>query len=68
MALIQPGAAVVLMSRAAVVDFEAFVRRVEEGHFRAATDVFPLEPVPSDDPVRRVNGLLLSAHRTGGFL
>jgi phosphoglycerate dehydrogenase-like enzyme len=35
--------------------------------FSAATDVFPLEPVPSDDPVRRVDGLLLSAHRTGGL-
>ena len=67
LAFIQPGAAVILVSRAAVVDFEAFVRRVEEGHFRAATDVFPLEPVPSDDPVRRVDGLLLSAHRTGGL-
>jgi phosphoglycerate dehydrogenase-like enzyme len=67
LALIQPGAAVILVSRAAVVDFEAFVRRVEEGHFRAATDVFPQEPVPSDDPVRRVDGLLLSAHRTGGL-
>ena len=67
LALIQPGAAVILVSRAAVVDFEAFVRRVEEGHFRAATDVFPLEPVPSDHPVRRVDGLLLSAHRTGGL-
>jgi phosphoglycerate dehydrogenase-like enzyme len=67
LALIQPGAAVILMSRAAVVDFEAFVRHVEEGHFRAATDVFPLEPVPPDDPVRRVQGLLLSAHRTGAL-
>jgi phosphoglycerate dehydrogenase-like enzyme len=67
LALIQPGAAVILVSRAAVVDFEAFVRRVEAGHFRAATDVFPLEPVPSDHPVRRVDSLLLSAHRTGGL-
>ena len=67
MALIQPGAAVILVSRAAVVDFDAFVRRVEQGQFRAATDVFPLEPVPADHPVRRVEGLLLSAHRTGGL-
>jgi phosphoglycerate dehydrogenase-like enzyme len=67
LALIQPGAAVILMSRAAVVDFDAFVRHVEEGHFRAATDVFPVEPVPPDDAVRRVEGILLSAHRTGGL-
>jgi phosphoglycerate dehydrogenase-like enzyme len=67
LALIQQGAAVILVSRAAVVDFEAFVRHVEEGHFRAATDVFPVEPVPPDDQVRQVEGLLLSAHRTGGL-
>jgi len=67
LALIQQGAAVILMSRAAVVDFEAFVGRVAEGQFRAATDVFPVEPVPSDNPVRRVEGLLLSAHRSGGL-
>lgn len=65
--LIQPGSAVLLMSRAAVVDFEAFLRQVKAGRFRAATDVFPVEPVPADDPVRQIEGLLLSAHRTGGI-
>jgi len=67
LALVQPGAAVILMSRAAVVDFKAFVRRAAEGYFRAATDVFPVEPVPPDDPVRRAENMLLSAHRTGGL-
>jgi phosphoglycerate dehydrogenase-like enzyme len=67
-ALIQPGSAVLLMSRAGVVDFPAFLAAVESGHIRAATDVFPEEPVPADDPVRRIPGLLLSAHRTGGTL
>ena len=66
--LIQPGSAFLLMSRAAVVDFDAFVRRVSAGQFRAATDVFPQEPVAADDPVRKVEGLLLSAHRTGGMV
>lgn len=65
--LIEPGSVVLLMSRAAVVDFPAFLRCVEEGRFQAATDVFPVEPVPPDDPVRRIEGLLLSAHRTAGM-
>lgn len=65
--LIRPGSVVLLMSRAAVIDFPCFLRFVEEGRFRAATDVFPLEPVPPDDPVRRNPGLLLSAHRTGAL-
>ena len=38
---------------------------VEAGHFRAATDVFPVEPAPADARARRVEGLLLSAHRAG---
>lgn len=65
--LIRPDAAFLLMSRAAVVDFPAFIDLVRQGRFRAATDVFPVEPVPADDPVRKVEGLLLSAHRTGGM-
>jgi len=65
-ALMQPGAAFLLMSRAAVVDFPALLEAVKYGHIRAATDVFPVEPVPANDPVRNIDGLLLSAHRTGG--
>lgn len=65
-ALMQPGAAFLLMSRAAVVDFPALLEAVKCGHIRAATDVFPVEPVPANDPVRNIDGLLLSAHRTGG--
>jgi phosphoglycerate dehydrogenase-like enzyme len=66
--LMQPGAAFLLMSRAAVVDFPEFIRQVESGRIVAATDVFPIEPVAPDDPVRHVEGLLLSAHRTGGMV
>ena len=42
--LIAPGSVVLLMSRAGVVDFPEFLRQVESGRFRAATDVFPVEP------------------------
>lgn len=65
--LIAPGSCFLLMSRAAVVDFPAFLDAARSGHIRAATDVFPVEPVPKDDPVRKVEHLLLSAHRTGGM-
>jgi phosphoglycerate dehydrogenase-like enzyme len=64
-ALIRPGSALLLMSRAGVVDFPALLAAVESGRLRAATDVFPEEPVPAGDAVRQ-SGLLLSAHRTGG--
>jgi len=65
-ALMQPGSAFLLMSRAAVVDFPAMLAAVGSGHIRAATDVFPDEPVAANDPVRTLPGLILSAHRTGG--
>lgn len=65
-AMMKPGAAFLLMSRAALVDFPAMIEAAESGHIKVATDVFPEEPVAADDPVRRVPGILLSAHRTGG--
>jgi len=65
-ALVKPGAAFLLMSRAAVVDFPAMLEAAASGHIRVATDVFPEEPVKPDDPVRSAPGILLSAHRTGG--
>jgi len=65
--LITPGSAVLLMSRAGVVDFPEFLRAVETGRIRAATDVFPVEPAPPDDPARKVEGLVLSPHRAGAM-
>ena len=60
-------ACVMLMSRAAIVDFDAFVDGAARGRFRAATDVFPEEPLPKDHLCRTVDGLLLSPHRAGGI-
>ena len=64
---IAPGSVVLLMSRAGVVDFPEFLRQIESGRFRAATDVFPVEPAPPDDPARKVEGLVLSPHRAGAM-
>ena len=66
-ALMPEGASLLLMSRAAVVDWRAFTQAAASGRIRAATDVFPAEPVADDDPVRKNPGLLLSAHRAGGM-
>jgi phosphoglycerate dehydrogenase-like enzyme len=65
-ARMRPGAAFLLLSRAAVVDFPAMLAAAAEGRIRVATDVFPVEPVAAEDPVRRHPNVLLSAHRTGG--
>lgn len=65
--LIQPGSIVLLMSRAEVVDWPAFVEGAARGRYKAATDVFPVEPVPPDDPIRKEERVLLSAHRTAAL-
>jgi len=67
LALLPAGARIVLVSRAAVVDFAALYGRVEQGHLLAAIDVWPSEPTPPDDRSRGLEGLVLSAHRAGGI-
>ena len=65
--LMQPGSAFLLMSRAGIVDFPELLTQAEIGRLKVAIDVFPEEPVAGDDPIRRNEGVLLSAHRTGGM-
>jgi phosphoglycerate dehydrogenase-like enzyme len=64
---VPPGAVLLLMSRAGVADFDALCDLVGDGRFRAATDVFPAEPLPPDHRARALDGLLLSPHRAGGM-
>ena len=63
--LIQPNAVVILASRAHVIDFDAATEMVLAGRFKLATDVFPLEPLAADHPIRSAEGATLSAHRAG---
>jgi len=62
-----PGSKLVLLSRADVVDFNALQDAAASGRIEAAIDVFPDEPVASDDRLRRADAILLSAHRAGGL-
>ncbi|MDX2186008.1 MAG: hydroxyacid dehydrogenase [Opitutaceae bacterium] len=65
-ARMRKGACFLLLSRAAVVDFQAMLDAAASGHIRVAVDVFPEEPVPAGDRVRSTPNVLLSAHRAGG--
>jgi len=65
--LLPEGAVLLIMSRAAVVDFDALVQVVREGRIRVAVDVFPEEPLRADHPIRRLDGMLLSPHRAGAM-
>jgi len=67
LALIRPGGLFVLMSRAAVVDFEALTAAARSGRLKVATDVFPEEPFSKDHLIRDLPNVVLSAHRSGGI-
>jgi phosphoglycerate dehydrogenase-like enzyme len=64
-ASMRKGASLILLSRADVVDFDALINVVESGHITAASDVFPQEPTPANDPIRQLDGFIRSAHRAG---
>lgn len=61
------GAALVLVSRAAVVDFDSLVDFARRGRIRVATDVFPQEPLPGTHPARQSGNILLCAHQAGAL-
>ena len=65
--LMQRGAALVLVSRAAVVDFDAMLDFATNGHIRFATDVFPEEPLPSSHRARHIDNAILCAHQAGAM-
>lgn len=67
LAMMQNGAMIILLSRAALADFAALAAETSSGRLKVATDVFPEEPVPANDPIRSVPGMLFSAHRAGAL-
>ncbi|MBI2717263.1 MAG: hydroxyacid dehydrogenase [Rhizobiales bacterium] len=66
-AAMRQGASFVLLSRAGVVDFEALMEAVRSGHIKAASDVFPEEPLAGNHGVRGLENFVLSAHRAGAL-
>jgi phosphoglycerate dehydrogenase-like enzyme len=63
----QPGAGLVLVSRAAVVDFDAMLDFAAKGHIRVAIDVFPEEPLPASHRARHTENAILCAHQAGAM-
>lgn len=66
-ALMRPGAAFILLSRAGIVDFDSMLDAAKSGHLKVATDVFPLEPLPATHRARNIDGVLLSPHQAGAL-
>jgi phosphoglycerate dehydrogenase-like enzyme len=65
--LLSNKARLILVSRAAVADYDALLERVHSGQLLAGIDVWPTEPIPADSPFRAEDGVIISGHRAGGI-
>lgn len=61
--LMRPGSLLVNTSRGPIVETDALVKALQDGHLGgAAVDVFDTEPLPADHPMRRAPRLLATPH------
>ena len=63
------GSYLINAARGAIVDETALVDALRSGHLAgAAIDVFEVEPLPSDSPLRSLDNVVLAPHRAGATL
>lgn len=62
-----PNQSLVILSRGHLVDFEAVAELTAARRFRAATDVYPVEPLAADSPLRHIDDLITVPHIAGAL-
>jgi D-3-phosphoglycerate dehydrogenase len=61
----KPGAVLINTARGPIVDEPALVKALQEGWIGgAALDVFELEPLPADSPLREMDQVMLGSHNS----
>ena len=65
LSMMKPGALLVNTSRGDVVDETALVKYLLSGNIHAALDVFEVEPLPQNSPLRQLENVLLQPHLGG---
>lgn len=65
LALIREGAILINTARGNVIDEAALADELATGRFRAALDVYEVEPLPMFSPLRKLDNVLLMPHNGG---
>jgi phosphoglycerate dehydrogenase-like enzyme len=66
LALLQDGACFVNTARSWVIDYDALLAELQTGRIQAALDVFDQEPLPEDNPFRKLDNVIMTPHIAGG--
>ncbi len=62
---VKPEAMLINTARGPLVDEQALIVALEDGHLAgAALDVFEVEPLPQDSPLRKMENVMLAAHNS----
>ena len=65
--LIKDKSTILIMSRATVIDFKDLYKFLKKRNVFAGIDVYPLEPVKKNDPIRKLKNVIFSPHRAGAL-
>jgi phosphoglycerate dehydrogenase-like enzyme len=68
LARLRPGAVLINVARAALIEPKALLARLKKGDVFACVDVFDEEPPPASDPLRRLPNVFLTSHIAGGSM